>query len=303
MTTHPVSSPPRRSDRVRFHLSGPSTRLDPRVHAVRHDLADVSLAGVLFAPHYARAHAMHCIAPGTFVRGRNNQGANAVTQILPGETFHVLDITGDWAWGFCGHDGYVGYVARTHLGNGEIAATHRITARAAPVFVQSDIKSSVVRTLPIGARVVGDMEGDFLVTDQGYVHTRHVAAVGHNETDHVAEALRHIGQPYVWGGRGDGGIDCSGLVQVALDRCGISAPRDSDMQREGVGVALSPDAPLERGDILFFPGHVGIMTDDENMVHANAYWMTTLVEPLADVIARLLPSYPEPVLARRRISL
>lgn len=290
-----------RSERIQFHLSGPSVRLDPRIHAVRHDLADVSLAGILFAPHYAKAQAMVCAGDSAFVRGTNSGDAPAVTQLLHGETFHMLDVTGHWAWGFCDHDGYVGYVERTALALPGLAPDYQVSTIAAPVFAGPDIKTPVLRTLPRGSLLSGAAEGDFLAVPEGYVHVRHARPIDAKGDCIVTAAAAWIGQPYVWGGRGAGGIDCSGLVQMALATCGISAPRDSDQQREGVGSALPDDAALQRGDLIFFPGHVGIMTDGATLLHANAYHMAVVTEPLADVIARLAPAHEQPVLARRRI--
>lgn len=290
-------------NRTRFHLDGRSVKLDRRVNAVRGDLADFSLAGVLFAPHYAKAEAMHCLGTAAFLREAGAADARAASQLLPGETFHLLDVTGGWAWGFCDHDGYVGYVERAALGVGALAATHHVMARSAPVFATADIKAPVVASLPAGSRIAGTIEGDFLLTDTGAIHIRHILPIAEVEDDWVAAAERQIGQPYVWGGRGAGGIDCSGLVQLALGQAGVRVPRDSDLQREGIGDPLPVDAALQRGDVLFFPGHVGIMVDGENLLHANAYWMSTVIEPLSDVIARLKPGHDAPVLARQRISL
>ena len=121
------------------------------------------------------------------------------------------------------------------------------------------------------------------------------------ETDPVAVAERLIGAPYRWGGRGGDGIDCSGLIQRALELSGITAPRDSDMQRDQLGETLAEDAPLRRGDLVFFPGHVGFMWDAERLLHANAFWMSTVVEPLADVVERLRPTHAQPIIARKRI--
>ncbi len=290
-------------ERISFRLGGRSVALDRRVNAVRGDLADLSLAGVLFAPHYARAQPMHCGRDGAFLRESGSADARAVSQLLFGETFHLLDVTGGWAWGFCELDGYVGYVERDALAPGALDATHSVAARLAPVFAQADIKSPVVDSLPAGARIAGTEEGDFVVTDRGAVHRRHVQPAGSFEQDWVAAAERQIGQPYVWGGRGHGGIDCSGLLQLALCQAGVRIPRDSDLQRESIGTPLADDMALQRGDVIFFPGHVGIMVDGQHMLHANAYWMTTLVEPLADVIERLRPDHAQPVLARRRVAL
>lgn len=290
-------------NRICFRLKGRSVQLDRRVHAVRGDLADISLAGLLFAPHYARAQPMHCIAGSAFLRQAPAADSTAVSQLLRGEGFHLLDVTGHWAWGFCEHDGYVGYVERTALATGWLEASHYVTARSAPIFAAADIKAAVTGHVSAGARLAGTVEGDFVVTDQGAVHLRHVAPAGDVEADWVAVAERQIGQPYVWGGRGDGGIDCSGLLQLALGQAGIRIPRDSDLQRDSLGTGIADGDMLRRGDVLFFPGHVGIMLDAERLLHANAWWMSTVVEPLTEVIDRLRPDHEQPVLARRRIAL
>lgn len=289
--------------RICFRLKGRSIELDRRIHAVRGDLADISLAGLLFAPHYAKAQPMHCLAPAAFLRDAPSADATAVSQLLQGEGFHLLDVTGDWAWGFCEHDGYVGYVERAALATELLAATHKVTARSAPVFAKADIKAPVTGMLSAGARITGAVEGDFVLTAEGAVHLRHVAPVEECATDWVAVAQGQLGQPYVWGGRGHGGIDCSGLVQLSLGLAGVRMPRDTDLQRESLGAPIGEGEELRRGDLIFFPGHVGIMLDGETLLHANAWWMSTVAEPLADVIDRLKPDHEQPVLARRRIDL
>ncbi len=287
-------------DRTRFRLQGRSVLLDTRVHAVRGDLADIALAGTFFSAHYARAVPMTCVAPGTALNAGSAVTTEAVSQLLRGETFHALDVTINWAWGFCEHDGYVGYIRRDALDVRE-ALTHRIVALRAPIFADADIKSPVRAYWPAGAQFGATEEGDFLGCAEGFVHRRHAQAVGHVESDWVAVASRYLGAPYVWGGRGHGGVDCSGLVQIALGRCGLSVPRDTDLQRESVGSPIAEDSVLRRGDFIFFPGHVGIMTDESHILHANAHWMATVIEPLSDVIDRLKDSHDRPILTRRRI--
>jgi len=226
--------------------------------------------------------------------------ARAESQLVAGEGFETLEIAGGWAWGRCLHDDYVGYLPAEAL-DAPVEATHRITAIAAPVFAEADIKAAVAKTLPIGALVVAEASGDFLAVGGGFVHARHAAMVDALASDPVTVAEQLIGQPYLWGGRGAGGIDCSGLVQLSLAFTGVAAPRDSDMQRDQLGVPIPEEARLRRGDLIFFPGHVGMMVDEDRLIHANAYWMAVTVEPLADVIARLISTHERPVLARKRL--
>lgn len=283
-----------------FALAGPTVALDPRVHAFRSDLADIALAGRRFAPHYAQAEPCRCVAPSAMLRAAPNGDSPAVSQLVHGEGFGLLDRSGGWAWGRCLHDGYVGYLPADALGP-PTPGEWRVTAPLALVFATAGIKAPVTRRYPIGARLHGGTTGDFVRVDGGFVHRRHLAPLAEAETDWVAVAERLVGLPYLWGGRGAGGIDCSGLVQVALGLAGIAAPRDSDQQREALGVALAPDAPARRGDLVFLPGHVGIMADGERLLHANAWWMAVTVEPLADVLARAAAGTREPAVVRRRL--
>lgn len=218
------------------------------------------------------------------MRATPSYDATAVSELLRGESFAVVDASGDWAWGYSTHDNYVGYVPVDAIGS-LVEPTHIVASPAALVFATSSIKAPVVERLPMGARLaVRSTEGDFHQIDGGFIHHRHLAPLAVPDADHVSIAARLTGVPYRWGGRSGDGIDCSGLVQLALSFAGIAAPRDSDQQQE-LGAAVARDE-LRRGDLVFLPGHVGIMADDTHLLHANAFWMQVVTEPLADVVAR-----------------
>lgn len=264
-------------------LSGPSPALDHRVHAFRRDLADVTLAGDYAAAAYARPLAMSCIAARTMVRAAPRPAAGAGSELLFGEPFLAMEIGGEWAWGYCGTDRYVGYVPSSAVGPA-ITPTHRVGTAAGLLFSAADVRSAHIGELPFGSLVAAQgRDGAFHRVDGGLIHDRHLTPIAVAVDDWVETATLFIGAPYLWGGRTRSGIDCSGLVQMALGAAGVAVPRDSDMQFEQLGQPV--DAP-QRGDLAFFPGHVGIMIDSANLLHANAYWMATVVEPLATVVER-----------------
>ncbi|WP_017672337.1 NlpC/P60 family protein [Blastomonas sp. AAP53] len=287
-----------------FVLSGPAADYDPRVTAIRGDLADIALAGRFFAPHYVAPQIHRVLGDGAMLRNAGASDAEAVSQLLPGEAFALLDSAGDWAWGYGGHDGYCGYLPLDALTGDAPAPTHVVHARRALVFAEPSIKTPMLAAYPMGARVtvLGTSEcGKFWQLAEGWMSVRHAIALEGLGCDPVDRALQLVGAPYLWGGRGGEALDCSGLVQLVLALAGHNAPRDSDQQMAALGRALADDEPFERGDLVFFPGHVGIMMDAEMLIHANAHWMQVVAEPLADVIARFPETTPQPVLARKRI--
>jgi cell wall-associated NlpC family hydrolase len=278
-------------------LTAPRPRLDRRSHIATTAIVDIALAGQVAAASYVAPVPMQCAAPQTPMRADASAEVTAVSELLCGEGFDLFDSVGGWGFGRSCHDRYTGWVALAALRDGPVSATHIVTAPVAPLFSQPDIKSPVMTDLPFGARVGGSDQGKFLaVTSGGYLHQRHLAPPP--ETP-LTVARLFVGAPYVWGGRTPRGVDCSGLVQAALIACGIACPRDSDQQRDALGRAVK-FADRRGGDIIFFPGHVGILVDADTLLHANAHWMAVVEEPLAEVIARLADT-PHPVTGVRRI--
>lgn len=270
-------------------LSGPSRPIDRRINAVRDDLADAALAGFVVAPRYAEGVDRCCVVPMAMLHAAPAGDAVAVSAVLFGEVFTVFDAAAGWAWGQGHDDGYVGWLAISALGPVTSPASHRIAVPAATVFAAPDIKARVVARLPLNARVAArEANGAFVAAAGGFIHHRHLAPIDTTSGDPVAIALGFVGTPYVWGGRTRDGIDCSGLIQAALRATGVACPRDSDQQ--AATFAVIDPAERRRGDLVVFPGHVGILADAETLCHANAHWLTTLAEPLADVAARLAPS-------------
>jgi len=260
---------------------------DRRITLARDDLAARALEGLVPATDYADTRPMQACVPHTPLFGRPDPMAEQQTQLLFGEVFDVLQDSGDFVLGQGRRDGYVGYVARADLAEAGPAPTHQVLAPHTFGFAEPDIKTRACGPLSMNSLIsVSKSEGRFRFAEgAGWIVEEHLTPIGVFQTDPVTVALKLLGAGYLWGGRSSGGLDCSGLVQQAWFACGVALPRDTD-QQFAMGRAVEAQY-LQRGDLVFWRGHVGIMADAATLLHANAHHMATATEPLADAVKRI----------------
>ncbi len=285
--------------------------LDPRLNAFRPDLADVRLKGKVEAARFIAGAPRRVVANAAPMKRTPRANASVDSEILRGEIFTVFeDAAEGWSWGQLETDGYVGYVPTDALGSLAPEPTHRIVALRAFVYPSPDMKLPVQGNLSFGSRIALGEE----VTTRGTLYRRVVGGEGAivaslavpvaapRETDFVAVAERFINVPYLWGGRTSFGLDCSSLLQLSLGATGKTAPRDTDLQEKMVGAVVAGGiaAPLHRGDLVFWRGHVAIMIDGEYMIHASGHHMTVVIEELKDAIDRIAKT-GSPVTSLRRL--
>jgi cell wall-associated NlpC family hydrolase len=266
--------------------------LDRRRHAVRPDLAALSLRTQVAAPRYAAGSLRQVIRPAVPLRREPRPDIGLETEALFGELVTVYDEAEGWSWVQLQRDRYVGYLPTSALSAEIMPATHRVKALGTFLYPSPDIKTPPIMHLPLNAELrVAEWGERFARLERGgFVLTRHVADRGTFERDFVDIAERLIGTPYLWGGRTRIGIDCSGLVQISLEAAGRAAPRDSDMQMAELGKPIEIPESLdgfERGDLMFWDGHVGVMADGLMLVHANAHHMAVVAETLPEAVARI----------------
>ncbi len=271
------------------------TDLDPRLNAYRPDLADAALEGRVAAARFTAGRAARVARGVAALRRHPDAEAPLDTQLLSDEAVTVFDEADGWAWVQNRTDGYVGYVESAALGANTVTPTHSVQALRSFLFPGPDLKLPPLDALTMSGRVaVTGAEGAYSqVTvggQEGWVYGRHLAPESEIAPDFVATALRFLGVPYLWGGKESGGIDCSGLIQVALARAGIPCPRDSAGQAENLGVAVdleSGRAEFKRGDLIYFPGHCAIALNSHEVINANAYAMMVSIEPLEELVDRV----------------
>lgn len=282
--------------------------LDARRNVFRPDLADIRLKGRVEAERFVEGELRRVVAAIAPLRRRPAADAPLETELLMGERVRVFEEAGvGWCWVQAEADFYVGYLPASSLGADDAPPpTARVAVPRTLVFPGPDIKRPPLGALQMAALVTvtgaaSDHNADYAeLASGGHVVRQHLAALDVFQSDFVAVAERFLGVPYLWGGKSALGIDCSGLVQLALQMSGVAAPRDTDMQERELGTRLAGIEGLQRGDLVFWKGHVGIMLDGQRLLHANAHHMVTAIEPLQAAVERLA-ARGAPVTSIRRL--
>lgn len=260
---------------------------DPRVTPTRADLAAAYLKGKVEAVRFKEGEPRVVIETFAPLRRAPRHDAPLDTEALHGERVTVYDIDGEgWAWGQIDCDGYVGYLPANSLVVPGAPPTHRVSAPRTFLYHEPDIKTPPLMALSFGSLVaVKREENGFALTERGALFAKHLSPILSADSDFVSTAQKFLGVPYLWGGKTSLGLDCSALVQLSLNAAGIECPRDSDMQEKALGAPISSEK-IQRGDLVFWKGHVAIAFDPETLIHANAFHMAVAMEPLKDALVR-----------------
>jgi hypothetical protein len=279
-----------------------SANFDPRITPARPDLAAAFLYGKVNAQKFVGGSVRQVGCGVVDLRGAPSYDAGLQTQLLYGEQFTVYEDKDGWVWGQAALDGYVGYALSEHFTDPGMA-THRVISLSTPLLNAPDVKMGAPDMLPMNSKLTILQGGERFVRldDGGYVFVGHIGPLDNPISDWVAVAEQFVGVPYVWGGKTAAGIDCSGLVQNALEAGGIKSPRDTDMMEAALGASIPLDADLRRGDLIFWKGHVGLMLDSARIIHANGYFMQVSIEPLVLVRERTLAKEGVPIRTIKRL--
>lgn len=246
-------------------------------------------------------------------------------QALLGEELQVLDANPEFAHVRVKYSGKTGWLAApanklAAIGAGALKPTHRTTRARTITFRKPDPETETMVVLPLNAQIaLGERhvhnEDEFArvlgLTGnlEVWVRTSMLMPIGTYETDFVTVQERLVDTPYVWGGRDTTiGLDCSRLLGESLRATGQDyCPGDTREQVVsswiGEEILFPPRGfGLQRGDILFWKGHIATMKDAKRCIHATdlkPYHMV-IVQDLDTVIRERLARQKGPIIKVRR---
>lgn len=275
---------------------------DPRLTPATPRVAHVALRGTLDLPAFTEGEPAEVAFPLADLR--RSPGGPRDRQRILGDAFLVIDRLihkngGDWAFGMSLKDGYCGWLPAAALGP-PTGVTHFVATLGSHLYPEPKLRAEATASLTLGARLrVLSQRSEFAETPHGFVPVQHLRMLGSWHEDPVEVAGLFLGVPYLWGGNSRDGLDCSGLVQAAMLACGQACPGDSDLQ-QAIGTALDGTEPLQRGDLVFWRGHVAMMLDSRTIIHANGHHMAVVTEDLAEAAGRIEDAGGGKITALRR---
>ena len=263
-------------------------RFDRRITAIRKDIASDYFKGLIKRKKFVEG-VKHTVI-SNYSPLHSSKSSTISSQLLFGEQVYVFDQSNGWSWVQGMRDGYVGYTPSKNLKKQRIKSSHKVSSLRTFVYSSSNIKSDVITYLSLNSLVlISDRRNNFVkIKNLGWCFKNDFEKISKSNFNIVELSKKYLGTPYLWGGRDSMGIDCSGLVLNIMQMNCINFPRDTDLQESFVTKSIKYEKNLRAGDLVFWKGHVAMMVDKKNIIHANAFHMITNIEPLQTVKKRIL---------------
>ena len=206
------------------------------------------------------------IAP---MRADKSDCSEMVSQILFGEIIKKLDSHNNWILIETYIDKYQGWVDSKQL---EFLNKNEIDnwfLNQQTITTNCQIKTNIgTLNLTKGAFLNKNLSSKFKIG-----HLEIISKYKHSTPSLISFAKSYLNTPYLWGGKTNYGIDCSGFTQIVFRNQGIEIPRDASQQEKYGSPTLYKDR--QKGDVAFFSNsvgkiiHVGILISKTKIIHAS----------------------------------
>ncbi len=266
-------------------------KFDQRICPIRKGLASADYYGLIKNCKFVKGsiYTVHSTYSPLYFEKKQK---NLTSQLLFGEYFRVFDVNDGVAWGQSLRDNYVGYTSIQNLRKRKIISNYKVQSLRTFIYGGPSIKVDPLNYLSFNSLVnVTKKKRNFsFIPSVGWCISKDLSKINNIKFSLYDISLQYLQTPYLWGGRDSMGLDCSGLIQNLYQMIGINLPRDTDLQAAYFSKYVD-ESKIKLGDLIFWRGHVAMVLDKKNIIHANAYHMKTQIEPLKSAKKRIDKDY------------
>ena len=214
-----------------------------------------------------------------------NKRSEVTSQILYGEKFKILSKRRSWIKIKSLYDRYVGFIKNKDYVK-ELKISHKVSNIQANIFKNPNIKSKKALYFGSKLQVIEKRNRFVRIEKNRWVKLKDIKKINHKEKNFIKIFKLFIKTKYVWGGKTNKGIDCSALLQIFFYYHNLFYPRDTKDQIKYSIKKISKK--FEKGDIIFWKGHVAICINSKQLIHAYGPEKRVLIMPIKKTIKRIL---------------
>ena len=226
--------------------------------------------------------------------------SETVTQLLYGDTFKRLKKFGSWIKIKNNSDNYRGYIENKNFPKDQ-KNTHKIFSLSSNLYSEPNKKYKIKKKLSFGSKIkVSEKKGNFYKFDNFWIEKKNLKPKNYKNKNLFLFVKKFTNVKYKWGGKFYKGIDCSALIQLLVNFNNKFCPRDAKDQIKYFKKKIKLNK-IKKNDLIFWKGHVAIVLNKKELIHAYGPMKKVVVMPINKTIKKIYKTANLKVIGIRRI--